>query len=312
MVSFADLMVTRPSKGKTKLMAIHGMVRWYPIENKLKKILSRSGLGPQGYPPVVLFKALILQQFYGLSDPMMEDMLYDRISFRDFCGLKLSDKIPDETTLCRFRATILGQTEALFQMVLEDLKRQGIEIKGGTIIDASVIPSFTKPPMGGTVSQTDPDAGWTKKSGKYLHGYKIHLSCDDENRIITNVLATSADVHDSVALPKLLKGDETSLTADKAYESQKHRALLHQLGIQDRLMFKAKRGGKQPEWQRQLNKTWGKSRGLIEGIFGTMKTTMGLSKTRYKGWERNQVHFDLLAIAYNLSRAFNILRPQRG
>lgn len=310
MVSFADLMVTRKKKSRHKLDAIHELVSWYKVEKKLKQLLKRSPLGPIGYPPLTLFKVLLIQNMYGLSDPLMEEMLYDRISFRDFCGLALSDNVPDETTICRFRGALKGKTEGLFQLVLRDLERKGIALKSGTIVDATVIASAVRPPKGGEVSEKDSEAGWTIKGGEYIHGYKAHVACDATSRIVTGVIATSADVHDSNVLEQLLRGDEPSVMADKAYESKARRARLKAHGIDDQLMYKKKAGKPQPSWQNALNKLWSKRRGLIEGIFGTVKEVVGLRRCRYKGWGKNQTHFELLFMALNLSRGANILRKQ--
>lgn len=307
MTCFADLMVTRKSSGTHKLERINKLLRWNRIAYRLKKVIHRSGLGPTGYEPVQLFKALLLQNLYGLSDPQMEEMLYDRISFRDFCGFSLSDKIPDETTLCRFRSALQGKTDSFFKLVLDDLERQGVKLKSGTIVDATVVASSVCPPIGREVSNKDPEAGWTKKSGKYIHGYKAHVACEKESGLITGIIATSADMHDGQVLEQLLSGDEPSVMADKAYDSQKRRDLLKSHGIEPQIMYKAKRGQLQPLWQKELNRVWARVRGRIEGIFGTMKEVMGLRRCRYKGWDKHQVQFDFLAMAYNLKRAVKIL-----
>ena len=108
---FSELLVTQKSKGSTRLEKIENLINWKRLDYRLKKILARSGMGPTGYPTTILFKALILQNLYGLSDPMLEEMLYDRMSFRRFCGLSLNSKIPDETTICRFRGALKGHTD---------------------------------------------------------------------------------------------------------------------------------------------------------------------------------------------------------
>lgn len=104
-----------------------------------------------------MFKALVLQRLYNLSDPEMEEMLYDRFSFRRF-GFGLTDKLPDETTICHFRNVIGDKGEGLFQLLLEDLASQGLAMKGSAIVDATIITSRSKTPSGGEVSSTDPEA----------------------------------------------------------------------------------------------------------------------------------------------------------
>lgn len=310
--SFADLMVTQKSRGSTKLEKIHSLVNWNRFGYRLKKILDRTGYGPKGYEPLQLFQVILLQNLYGLSDPEMEDMLYDRISFRRFCGFSLNDKIPDETTLCRFRGALQGHTDKLFALALEDIASKGIKLKSGSIIDATVIASGVRPPCGGEVSEKDPEAGWTKKQGKFIYGYKAHVSSDLETGLIKGVIATSGDVHDGEVFGQLLNGDEPEVYADKAYGSEKNRKALRDNNITDKVMFKAVRNKPQPRWQVDLNKCWGKARGRVERIFGHWKTIMGVGRSRYRGWSRHQVHFDLVAMAYNLNRAANILRTTTG
>jgi len=148
-------LVNQKNRGETRLEKIESLINWGRLGYRLRKILNRSGLGPTGYDPMTLFKAMILQHLYGLSDPALEEMLYDRLSFRHFCGLGLSDKIPDETTICRFRAALSGRVKTLFDLVLDDLAAWGITLKTGAIVDASVIQSSVGRPRGGTVNAAD-------------------------------------------------------------------------------------------------------------------------------------------------------------
>lgn len=299
---FSELMVTQKSKGETRLEKIEALVNWKRVEYRLKKILDRSGLGPTGYPPVTLFKAMILQHLYGLSDPALEEMLYDRISFRRFCGLALNSKIPDETTICRFRAALSGHVEKLLRVVMDDLAKQGIALKTGAIIDASVIQSAVKAPGGGEVSENDVDAGWTKKGGRYHFGYKAHVSCDTQG-LVKDVLVTGAEVYDEQVFGHLLDGSERAVYADKAYGSRKNRKLLKEYGIKDHLMYKKKKGKKQPNWQVQLNKVWGRTRSTVERVFAHWKTGLKVTRCRYVGMQKVQDHMTFLALTYNLMRA---------
>lgn len=306
---FSELMVTQKSKGSTRLEKIEILINWKRLDYRLKKILARSGMGPTGYPPQTLFKALILQNLYGLSDPMLEEMLYDRMSFRRFCNLSLNSKIPDETTICRFRGALKGHTDKLFSIVMEDLSSQGITLKSGAIVDATVIQSAVKNPCGGEVNELDPDAGWTKKGGQFHHGYKAHVSCDTQG-LIKDVIVTGANVHDGNVLGQLLDGSESEVYADKAYGSKKNRNLLEANDIGDRLMYKkTAKKCKQPDWQIQLNKIWSRTRNGVERIFGHWKSIMGVTRCRYIGEKKVQAHMDLLALTYNLMRATK-LKPQ--
>ena len=141
MVSLADALVTQKTKGTTRLEKIDGLINWQRFGYRLEKILSRSSDGRPPYPALSMFKAMILQRLYNFSDPEMEEMLYDRFSFRRFCGFGLTDKLPDETTICRFRKVIGDKADGLLELVLEDLATQGLTMKGGAIVDATVITS---------------------------------------------------------------------------------------------------------------------------------------------------------------------------
>ena len=307
MASFADLSTTRSSK-QHKLQKIQKLVRWYRIDQALNKCLKRSKLGPTGYKPLQLFKALLLQNLYNLSDPQLEENLYDRISFRDFCGFSMSGSIPDETTFCKFRASLQKHTEILMEKVNQELARHGVAFKSGVIIDATIVESSVQAPCGGQVSMNDTEAGWTKKGKTYRYGYKAHVSCDKESGLIKRVIATSADVHDSQVFKQLLSEDDPSAMADKAYGCAENRQFLEECGLTDELMYKAVRGKPLKNWQKWLNKIWSRKRGRVEAIFGTWKRGMGLSRCRYKGWNRNQVHFDLLSMIFNLNRCVGLLK----
>ena len=152
-MSFADVLVTQKSKGSTRLEKIETLINWKRFNYRLEKILKKSSLGRPAYPALSMFKALILQNLYSLSDPEIEEMLYDRLSFRRFCGFGLQDSLPDETTICRFRNALVGHSEQLFHMVLQDIKDKGVELVKGVILDASIIQSRSARPNGGRFSR---------------------------------------------------------------------------------------------------------------------------------------------------------------
>lgn len=165
MVSFSDILVTQKSKGSTRLEKIGELIHWNRFGYRLEKVLGRAQGGRPPYPALAMFKIMILQHLYDLSDPEMEEMLYDRLSFRRFCGFHLEEVLPDETTICRFRGLLAEKGRKLLEMVLEELSNKGPMIKQGVIVDATVIESRSSRPRGGGVSETDPEAGWTKEAG---------------------------------------------------------------------------------------------------------------------------------------------------
>ena len=287
------------------------IINWKRLGSKLDLIIRRGKMGRLPYPSLSLFKVLVLQRLYDLSDPQMEEMLYYRLSFRRFCGFGLTDKLPDETTICKFRGALGKKVNTLLEVVLQDLADQGLTMKGGAIVDATVISSKSSRPRGGEVSKTDPEAGWTKKAGTYHHGYKMHTCVDEEHGLVQSLEVTSADVQDSLVFGQILYEDDGRVYADKAYDSAKKRKLLSDLGIEDRILYKGCRGSKQPQWQKHLNKLWNKQRSGIERTFAHLKGQQGLGRCRYFGIEKTKQWATLNAIAYNLSRAIKILPPER-
>lgn len=311
MTSLADILVTQQSKGASKLEKISKIINWKRLGSKLDLIIQRGKMGRPPYPSLSLFKVLVLQRLYDLSDPQMEEMLYDRLSFRRFCDFGLTDKLPDETTICKFRGALGKKVNTLLEAVLQDLADQGLTMKGGAIVDATVISSKSSRPRGGEVSKTDPEAGWTKKAGTYHHGYKMHTCVDEEHGLVQSLEVTSADVHDSLVFGQILYEDDGRVYADKAYDSAKNRKLLSDYGIEDRILYKGRRGSKQPQWQKHLNKLWNKQRSGIERTFAHLKGQQGLGRCRYFGIEKTKQWATLNAIAYNLSRAIKILPTER-
>ena len=307
-LSLADALVTQSTKGSHKLDKISELVAWKRYGYRIRKYLNRSELGRSSYDELKMFRAMILQRLYDLSDPEMEEMLYDRLSFRRFCGFGLTDKLPDETTICRFRNALSGHSDKLLALVNQDLESKGIKTRTGKIVDATVVRSSSRSPRGGEVSDLDPEAGWTKKGGQYIHGYKGHVSTDSADNFICKTVVTGADVHDSLVFGHLLDGDEATVFADKAYDSAKNRQLLDDWKIGDRVMYRSRARKKQPRWQIDFNRLITKQRCRIEACFGTLKTKMGFNRCRYRGLERNQNHLDLLAIAFNLNKATRLAR----
>jgi transposase len=142
----------------------------------------RAPAGRPGYPPLALFRALLLAQWYQLSDPGLEEALADRLSFRRFCGFGLDDSTPDETTLCRFRGALAerGLAEALFAELNRQLDAKGLVLRAGTLIDATLVEAaVARPPQSeGEVSTKDPEAGFTRRGQRSFFGFKAHVAVD--------------------------------------------------------------------------------------------------------------------------------------
>lgn len=309
MASFIDLI--RRSPKANILDEIDQMVDWGVVHRKLKRILLTSGVGRPSYDALKMFKILLLQRLYDLSDPEMEHQLYDRLSFRTFCHFSFSESLPDETTICRFRSSLVGKSEQLFDLVLDQLDKQGFLLRKGTMVDATIIKSHCKPPCGGEQSEVDPQAGWTKKNDKYTYGYKAHIGVDEGSGVVVNAQTTSAEFHDSQVIHQLVTGEEKAVYADKAYDSKQIRDQLKDHGIKDRILRKKPKGKEMSSRQKLMNRAYSKIRCGVERVFAHWKMQHGYIQARYRGWDKNQLHLDLLCVAYNLKRAASILRRKR-
>src|SRR5215467_15042093 len=208
-LSLADGLV----KGaKNFLTEAEVLIDWSRIEHQLEGIYSAS-TGRPSYPLLTLFKAMLLQQWYGLSDPRTEEALNDSISFRRFVGLSLSDTVPDHSTLSRFRAQLGNRLESLLEAFNAQLDLRGLIVRQGTLIDASFIQSSSRK------SRVDSEAGsyGGQKEG-HNSGYKMHASVDQFSGLVRKVIVTSANINDTTPADQLILGDEAAVYADKAYD----------------------------------------------------------------------------------------------
>lgn len=296
-----------------RLERIAALLDWRPLERLVSKV--RPGdVGRPPYPPLMMFKALLLQQWYGLSDPGLEEALLDRMSFRRFCGLSLDAAAPDETTLCRFRNALkeAGLGEALFTEVLRQLDAAGFVLKAGTLVDATLVESAVRrPPSGSTPpgqesrSAADPDANWTRRGAKreLFFGYKVHVGVDQGSGLIRRRKVTPAKVYESLVADELISWDEKAVYADKAYEKRARRQALKEADIKDRIQHRRHRYLKDLRWMERRNVLIGRIRVGVERTFSVLKRCYGLRRMRYRGLLANAFHFDLLAISYNLRLA---------
>jgi IS5 family transposase len=313
--SLADALVHEHSRGNTFLEEVGKLIDWSAFAVLFKDIHGNA-LGAPGYPPIAMFKILLLQQWYGLSDPAAEEAVADRLSFRRFCGFPLDQKTPDHMSIWRFRQRLVEL--ALQDGLLAELNRQmdarGLPVKRGTLVDATIIQAAVARPdyEKCQVSERDPDAGFTQKHGKTYFGYKAHLAGDEESGLIRQAQMSSADLHDSQMGATLIQGDEKAWYADKAYDSRALREELAKRGIKDRIAYRARRGKKQPNWQKWMNRVAAGVRSGIERANATMKNWYGMARVRYLGLARNHCHLQLVACAMNARRALVLVKARAG
>ena len=289
------------------LFKINNTIDWNPIQDIMNQHHD-SPWGRPAYDPLIMFKVLLLQQWFNLSDPQAEAQIKDRISFKLFLGLGLADKCPDETTICKFRNQIIekGLHEKLFQEINSQLEKRGIIVKAGTIVDATFLQSARKPPKKGEAPK-DPDASWGKKGKKRCYGYKRHVGVDVGSGMIRTTDVTTARTHDGVNLENLVVGDEKEVYGDKAYYGETNRKILESRNIGNKIMDKAVRGRSLTSEQKERNKAIAKVRSRVERVFAVIKFVWGHCRARYVGEEKNAAHFSLIAMAYNLRRACTLV-----
>jgi IS5 family transposase len=294
-----------------RLERIARVFDWEAVD-RLVHGLHGSRTGRPSWPPLMLVKALLLQQWYGLSDPGLEEALGDRLSFRRFVGLSLDEGSPDHSTLSRFRKALRERDldKPLFEEIERQLGAKGLLVKSGTLMDATLVEAAVRKPgsPAGSRSAIDPDADWTRKGGKTWFGYKAHLGVDEGSGLIRRAELTSAKINESQVADSLICGDERAVYADKAYEHKDRRRRLKAAGVKDRIMHRShKHQAGLPHWQRVRNKLISPIRSAIERTFGTFKRSYGYRRVRYRGERANLLQLRLLCIAFNLRRADTLL-----
>ena len=308
--SLAETLLPEGLGRNRRLERIDEEVDWEKFSALVEGIYSACE-GRPSYPPLMMVKVLLLEQWYNLSDPQMEEALWDRISFRRFVGLGLGDDTPDYSTISRFRAELArrGLSEKLFEELVAQLDRQGLMVKEGTLMDATLVEAQVKrPPTSagrGAKSATDPDADWSFTGGKRQShfGYKVHIGVDQDTGLVRKAVLTPAKVNESEVAEELISGDEEAVYGDKAYESKERRERLKGLGINDRIMHRSHKHQKGlPHWQKRRNDLISPIRKKVEKVFGTLKRSYGYTRVRYRGLQRNGMEMCFKLMAYNLRR----------
>ena len=313
------------------LAKIDALMDWRLFSPILKRGLGRSGEGPAGYEPLILFKCLLIGQWHGLSDPKLERALKVRLDFMIFCGLDLHARVPDETTHCRFRNALVkgGVYDDLLAEVCAQIEAHGLKLREAeaAIIDATLVDSAARPrthidaphdraedeaPDNPDVHfSADPDARWVKKGSKSTLGYKAFARSDEEG-FVDRVHTTPANRAESPEFGHMIDGANAQrILADKAYASRANRNQLrgkHRDGI----MRKAARNRPLRPSEKRFNKLISKHRFRVEQCFGTMKRLFGLHRARYFGVAKTHAQLALAAIGQNLLKAANkiTLNPQ--
>jgi IS5 family transposase len=277
------------------------------IEPQYPKTSSKGGRPP--YPRETMLRIHLLQQWYDLSDPAMEDARIEVATMRRFAAIAMStDRIPDETTILAFRHLLeendLGSQ--IVEAVKTHLKANGMAMKQGTIIDATIIaaPSSTKSEK----RERDPEMHQSKNGNQWYYGMKVHVGVDSETGLIHSVETTAANVHDLTPAAELLHGEEIVVYADAGYQGIEKRTEMQGRGIGFRI---AMRPGKRrvlpdtPEGRVDdlIETAKAHFRAKVEHPFRVIKRQLGIQKTRLRGMLKNRCKVNVLAALSNLFMA---------
>ncbi len=321
--TFFDYAMAEQGGKKTRAF-LEEMKAYIPYE-RLEELLIEEGVyrprkkgegGRPPYPSSVLLGALFLQAWYGLSDPMTEELIHDRLSFRQFLDIRSDDDIPDETTICKFRNALMDKMlfDRIFEEVNAVMQERGLILKKGSHVDATLIhssePKRKKDANGKVIANkaADADATYTSKRGRKYHGFKLHIA-SDKNGMIKKATTTTAKAADIKELDHLIEEEKHYVTADSAYMSKANKRKLREKGIVNAIIERRVKGQSRLRAKQQKhNRRFASVRAIVELPFSFIKHLMGYTTTRFIGLEKNDQYHLLLAAAYNLKRAPGVQR----
>lgn len=312
--------------GGDPLEKLKKLVDWERFRSDLEAVRDKerkSNAGRKPFDVILMFKVLVLQSLYNLSDERVEFQIRDRLSFMRFLGLSLGDAVPDEKTIWLFREqlTEAGVIKRLFQEFDEFLEEKGFSARRGQIIDASIVEAprqrnsreENRQIKAGQIPedwsdqkkrQKDTNARWTRKNGQNYYGYKNHIDIDVEHKLIRDYEVTPASVHDSQVFEALLDEDNSSrdVWADSAYRSEEKLEELGKRRFRDHLQRKGCKYKKLTEWEKKGNRTRSRIRSRVEHVFGVQAMRAGDLIIRTIGLIRAKAKIGLRNLAYNLDR----------
>ncbi|MBD3766273.1 MAG: IS5 family transposase [Rhodobacterales bacterium] len=304
--SFASLSFASKKKKTRKELFLEQMqacVPWPQFEAVIEPYYPKSGRrGGQPIGITTMLRIYLMQQWFNLSDPMMEDALYEVESMRRFAGLELcEDRIPDETTILKFRHLLEKHalTERLFEAVNAHLLSRGLQVSRGTMVDATLIAA--SPSTKNAKGERDPEMHQTRKGKQWYFGMKIHIGADVDSGAAHTVTVTAANEADINQLPKLLRASDQVIFGDAGYSSDEYKRGARALGIHWKVNDKRKPGhGDLSRKQRKRNRQQSSIRARIEHLFRIIKCQFGYRRVRYKGLEKNRAQVMSLMVLANL------------
>ena len=331
-----DIRLSKLSQLGDPLERLNQGVDFEIFRELLETCLHKESKGKGGRPPydyILMFKILILQRYYNLSDDQTEYQINDRMSFMRFLNLTISDDIPDSNTIRNFseKLTDLGIVKELFDLFGSELNRLGLIVNEGKIIDASFVEAprqrnnredNKKIKQGNAEDlwkeqpnkkrQKDIDARWTKKNFQNYYGYKNHAKVDAKSKLIDNYSVTDASMHDSQTLDDLLQDQDKGqdLYADSAYVGQED--TLDKYQVKDQIHQKGYKNKPLTEQQKSTNTEKSKTRVRVEHVFGFMENSMGSMFFRKVGIRRAETTIGLMNLTYNMFRKIQLMNQVVG
>jgi transposase, IS5 family len=301
-LSFASLAYENKKK-KTRreqfLAEMNQVIPWRELIQIIEKHYPKAGNGRQPMPLERMLRIYFMQQWYGLSDPAMEDALYDIESMRRFADIDIAaDVVPDETTILNFRHLLekYNLTQQIFDKTNDYLTEKGLLLREGTIVDATIInaPSSTK----NQEKKRDPEMRSTRKGNQYYFGMKAHIGTDTGRGLAHNLVVTDAAVHDSQVIDALVHGEEQAIYGDKAYSNEAKQQEYESRGVEWRVNRRGCRWRQLSKEEISINHQQSQIRAKVEHIFLVIKQLWHYQKVRYKGLYKNAVQvFSLFALA---------------
>ena len=297
------------AKSGGALERLDALLDWSPIAERLGR-LHASAKGEAAWPPLAMFKALLLSVWYDLSDVKLAEALDDRASFRRFCGFSSNEPTPEHTAFVRFRrAPVMAELDhILFETITAQLKARSVTVKTGTIVDATIIAS---------AREGDVDGRWVKHKNKpAVHGFKAHVGADADTALVEEIDITPANGNDGRAGPdtlppgarRCLRRQRLSRSPLRPGHSRKRRSTTHHRHSDVGPRRNRNTGAGTLARLSAFNAAIQRVRARIEKIFGTWKRSYGLRRMRWRGLAKASAQVRLTAIAYNLKRSLSISR----
>jgi IS5 family transposase len=290
-LTLGDSGFERPRKTIRREVFLTQMERampWKKLTRVVDPVYPKAGNGRQPYPLEQMLRIYCLQLWYNISDPLMEEQLYDSRTMAAFAGIDLvHGKAPDETTIGNFCRLLEEHKLAprILEVINKHLQEKGVRMSAGTIVDATIIeaPSSTKNQSG----ERDPEMHQTKKGNEWHFGMKAHIGVDAESKMIHSVEVTPANVHDATVISQLVRPTDRVVWGDKAYAGTQARIREAAPEAVDCTLNKAKPNKTLTKTQEKYNRSQSRIRARVEHCFGVMKNIFDFRKVRYRGLAKN-------------------------